>query len=178
MRKFRLIGLLILIAVVPSVVLAGNIYWNATADFGNESEIYTSAWGEASVSYSKGEWAVNVEFTNLKPSCNYIFQFGIQNQLANRADYPITSDGSGNIGVQWTMTDLVEKLGKRQYSIIRIIDPTGYSGGMLLDALEPDGNKPEDDPYEGTPATMVMRAREDGYSGLLLFSPAKGKGKK
>ena len=58
------------------------------------------------------------------------------------------------------------------YTILRLLDLEGESGGKLLTPdLEPNGEYPDDNPYceEYPDATMVMRARQDGIYGLLEF---------
>ena len=68
--------------------------------------------------------------------------------------------------------DVVAKLGQNTYSIVRILDMSGESGGIILSNVEPTTAT---NPYlpNNPSATMVMRAREDRVYGSLVFSQPK-----
>ncbi|HGJ67065.1 TPA: hypothetical protein ENS27_17025 [bacterium] len=183
MKRLILIVLLVLVVMIPNLVFAGNVYSpTVKATFYNEAK-YTSpgltgAKGSATITYSNGIWNVSMNFSGLLKKQAYIFQFGLQGQLVPYYDISFTTDKTGKFANTFYINDLddvfpngfVDILGYAGgYTMLRLIDLSGKSGGMLLDSLEPDGNSPDDDPYEGTPATMVMRAREDGYRGSLIF---------
>jgi len=177
MKKLVLISILILMVVFPSVVFAGNATWNAKATFYNESTL--NAGGTVDITYNSKskEWTISLNITGLKESHNYIFNISLEDQLMIRADYPVSSGSDGNLSSILKVKDVVSQLtstaGRKQstYSIVRILDMSGDSGGLVLssDNLEPT---PETNPYlPGNPfATMVMRAREDGIYGSLAFT--------
>jgi len=178
MKKLVLISILTLMIVFPSVVFAGNATWNAKATFWNESTLYPNAGGTADITYNSKskEWTISLNITGLLANHDYIFNISLENQLMIRADYLVHST-DGNLSSVLKVKDVVSQLtstaGRKQstYSIVRILDMSGDSGGLVLssDNLEPT---PETNPYlPGNPfATMVMRAREDGIYGSLAFT--------
>jgi hypothetical protein len=203
MKKLILTSLAILMAIFPSVVLAGNIYWNANAAFHNDARFtkpkLPRAEGTATITCSKLDngddhiWEVTLKFSGLLKNYSYIFQFGVQDQLLNRYDYPVTTDKRGKIDMTFTIEDLDStfknesyppldpELGYVGYTILRLLDLEGESGGKLLTPdLEPNEEEPDYNPYclgldpnspdcEYPNATMVMRARQDGIYGMLEF---------
>jgi len=173
MKKLVLISVLVLIIVFPSVVFAGSAYWNAKATFWNDSSTLPNARGTATITYNKiGTWTISVNITNLLKNHEYIFNISLEDQLMVKADYPITSDSRGKLSKTFTTSDVVTILGQDTYSIVRLLDMSGESGGIILSDVE---LTTETNPYlPGNPfATMVMRAREDGYGSLVFSQPRK-----
>lgn len=161
---------LALIAMFPSAVLAGSVYSNATATFYNDAKFtkpgLPGAKGTATISYDAGKhtWTVNVNISGLLKNHGYIFNISLKDQLLERYDHEVTTDKGGKLKTTFVISDLDTVI--LDYTILRIIDLTGESGGILLSTLEP----PEENPYANYPnATMVMRAREDGAYGSLIF---------
>lgn len=178
MKKLMLISLLILVVMYPAIVLAGNVYLNANGVFYNESNKLPKAKGTANIIYNNdsNEWTVTIDFSGLLKNQSYIFQFGLQGELVTNYDYSFTSDRTGKFKNTFVIDDLdgifteetFDELGYGEgYTILRLIDLSGKSGGMVLKDFEPTC---ETNPYCAYPkATMVMRAREDGYRGSLIF---------
>jgi hypothetical protein len=194
MKKLILATLIVLVAIFPSVVVAGNIYWNANATFHNDARFtkpkLPRAEGTATITCidtgnGTHEWNVMLKFSGLLKNYSYIFQFGVQDQLRDKYDcYPVTTDKRGKIDETITITDLDSTFGNISYppldpglgyvgyTILRLLDLEGESGGKLLTPdLEPNNEPPDENPYyaEHPNATMVMRARQDGIYGLLEF---------
>lgn len=197
MKKLILATLIVLVAFFPSVVVAGNIYWNANATFYNDARFtkpkLPRAEGTATITCidtgnGNHEWNVTLVFSGLLKNYSYIFQFGVQDQLRDKYDcYPVTTDKRGKIDETITITDLDSFIDNdthylpvehnpwpdyKGYTILRLLDLEGESGGKLLTPdLEPNGEEPDENPYYGEHpnATMVMRARQDGIYGLLEF---------
>jgi len=176
MKKLVLISILILMIVFPSVVFAGNATWNAKATFYNESTL--NAGGTVDITYNSKskEWTISLNITGLLANHDYIFNISLENQLMIRADYLVHST-DGNLSSVLKVKDVVSQLtstaGRKQstYSIVRLLDMSGNSGGMLLSDVEPTSAT---NPYiDHSNATMVMRAREDGIYGSLVFTPPK-----
>ncbi|MBM3240935.1 hypothetical protein FJZ31_32030 [Candidatus Poribacteria bacterium] len=160
---------LALIVMFPSAVLAGSVYSNAKATFYNDAKFTTpglpSAKGTATISYTANpkKWTVSVNISGLLKNHAYIFNISQIDQLLIRYDSNVTTDKSGKLKTTFVISDLDSAL--LDYNILRIIDLTGESGGLLLSELQPTDN-----PYSAYPnATMVMRAREDGMYGSLIF---------
>jgi len=178
MKKLILFGFLVLTVLIPSTAFAGWVYSpTVKATFYNEAKFTNpglkSAKGSATIKYSESKWTVSINFSGLLKNQQYKFQFGLQGQMVPYYDIDFLADNKGNAVKDFYIYDLddtfpeniYDNLGYgKGYTILRLIDFSGKSGGMLLDDLEPDDN-----PYAGTPATMVMRAREDGYRGSLIF---------
>lgn len=160
--------------VFPSVVFAGDASWNAKATFYNQARFtkpgLPSAKGTATITYNQVDtWTISVNITGLLKSHDYIFNISLEDQQMVRANYPLKSDSKGKLITTFTTTEVVTRLNQTTYSIIRLLDMSGESGGMLLTELQPTDN-----PYSGdVNATMVMRAREDGLYGSLVFTPPK-----
>ena len=197
MKKLVLISVLVLIIVFPSVVFAGDIYWKATATFNNSAGSTVYARGSATITptqLSNGtyKWTVTISFSGLLKNYDYIFQFGIQDQLRDKYDYntPIKTDKNGKISKTFVIYDLDSIFQNIQYppfehnplpayvgyTILRLLDLNGSSGGILLTpTLEPNDEYPDDNPYynDHPNATMVMRARQDGIYGKLVFTQPK-----
>ncbi len=196
MKKLILTTLIVLVAISPSVALAGNIYWNANATFYNDARFtkpkLPRAEGTATITCidtgnDTHEWTVTLKFSGLLKKYNYEFQFGVQDQLLNRYDHTVTTDARGKIDETFTITDLDSFIDNdthylpeehnpwpdyKGYTILRLLDLEGESGGKLLTpGLEPNGEEPDENPYYGEHpnTTMVMRARQDGIYGLLEF---------
>jgi hypothetical protein len=210
MKKLILTSLAILMAISPFAALAGDIYWNAKATFHNDAKFtdpgLRTAKGTATIictgtDNGDHEWTVTLKFSGLLKNYNYEFQFGVQDQLVNRYDHTVTTDARGKIDKAFTITDLDNtfenisyppldpELGYVGYTILRLLDLEGESGGKLLTSLEPNDEEPDDNPYCVCPdcelsdceypnAIMVMRARQDGRYGSLSFSQPREKGKK
>ena len=179
--------------VFPSVVFAGNIYYNATATFHNDARsTVPSAKGSATITPTKlsdgtYKWTVTISYSGLLKNYDYIFQFGIQDQLLNRYDYSVTTDNKGKISKTFPIYDLYPTFDNIRYdplvhnpdvgyTILRLLDLNGTSGGILLTpTLEPNNEYPDDNPYylQYPNAKMVMRARQDGAYGSLVFSQPK-----
>jgi len=174
MKKLVLISILILMIVFPSVVFAGSAYQNSQATFYNQARFtkpgLPSAKGTATITYDQVDtWTISVNITGLLKNHEYIFNISLEDQQMVRANYPLTSDSKGKLIKTFPTNDVVTKLGQETYSIVRLLDMSGESGGMLLTELQPTDN-----PYSGSPnATMVMRAREDGLYGSLVFTQPK-----
>jgi hypothetical protein len=167
---------LALIVMFPSAVLAGSVYYNATATLYNDAKFtkpgLPGAKGTATISYTANptkKWTVSVNISGLLKNHAYTFNISLQDQLLTRSDREVTTDKYGKLKTTFGISDLDTVF--QDYSIVRIIDLTGESGGILLSTLEP----PEENPYYSISpnATMVMRAREDGAYGLLKFYPPK-----
>jgi hypothetical protein len=202
MKKIVLISVLILMVVFPSVVFAGNIYWKASATFNNAAgSTVPNARGSATITPTKVsdtayKWTVTISFSGLLKNYNYIFQFGIQDQLLNVYDYPVATDKNGKISKTFVIYDLDSIFQNIQYppvehnplpayvgyTILRLLDLNGTSGGIFLSTitdpnggLEPNNEEPNDNPYylQYPNAKMVMRARQDGAYGSLVFSQPK-----
>ena len=190
MKKLLLISVLILMIVFPSVVFAGNIYWKATASFNNAASTLPNAKGSAIITPTKlsdntYKWTVTISFSGLLKNYNYIFQFGVQDQLLNIYDYSAKTDKTGKISKTFVIYDLYPTFDNIRYeplvhnpdvgyTILRLLDLNGSSGGILLTSLEPNNEYPDDNPYSQYPnATMVMRARQDGAYGSLVFTQPK-----
>ena len=202
MKKLILTTLIVLIGISPFAALAGDIYWNAKATFLNDARFtkpkLPRAEGTATITCidtgnGNHEWNVTLKFSGLLKNYSYIFQFGVQDQLRDKYDcYPVTTDKRGKIDEIITIKDLDDTfenisyppldpdLGYVGYTILRLLDLEGESGGKLLTDLEPNDEEPDDNPYCECPecnppdcqypnATMVMRARQDGIYGLLEF---------
>ncbi len=204
MKKLILTGLIVLMAISPLAALAGDIYLNARATFHNDAKFtkpkLPRAEGTATITCidtgnGNHKWNEMLEFSRLLKNYSYIFQFGVQDQLLNRYDCPVTTDARGKINETFTITDLDSKIQNIQYppvehnplpdykgyTILRLLDLEGESGGKLLTPdLEPNDEEPDDNPYcecldpnsplcEYPNATMVMRARQDRIYGLLEF---------
>jgi len=199
MKKLTLTTLIILMAVSPFVALAGDIYLSAKATFHNDAKFTSpglrTARGTATITYSETDkWTVTLKFSGLLKNYNYVFQFGVQDQLLNRYDCPVTTDARGRINITFPITNLNSKIDNdthylpeehnpwpdyKGYTILRLLDLEGESGGKLLTDLEPNNEPPDDNPYaeEYPNATMVMRARQDGIYGLLEFLKPRDKKK-
>jgi hypothetical protein len=190
MKKLILTSLIVLMAISPLAALAGDIYLNANATFYNDAKFtkpkLPRAEGTATITYdnTNHQWTVTLKFSGLLKKYSYIFQFGVQDQLLNRYDcLPVTTDARGKIDETITITGLDSKIQNIQYppvehnpdvgyTILRLLDLQGESGGKLLTPdLEPNGEEPDENPYydKHPNATMVMRARQDGIYGLLEF---------
>jgi hypothetical protein len=193
MKKIVLISILILMIVFPSVVFAGNIYWKASATFNNSAgSTLPSAKGSATITPTKlgdgtYKWTVTISFSGLLKNYGYIFQFGVQDQLLNVYDYPVATDNKGKISKTFVIYNLYPTFDNLRYeplvhnpdvgyTILRLLDLNGSSGGILLTpTLEPNNEYPDDNPYylQYPNTTMVMRARQDGAYGSLVFSQPK-----
>jgi hypothetical protein len=190
MKKLVLISVLILMIVFPSIVFAGNIYYNASATFNNTGSM-VNAIGSATITptrLSDGtyKWTVTISFSGLLKNYNYIFQFGVQDQLLNIYNYPVTTDNKGKVSKTFVITNLDSVFQNIQYlpvehnplpdyigyTILRLLDLKGRSGGILLTNCEPNSEEPDVNPYypQYPNATMVMRARQDGAYGILTFT--------
>jgi len=184
MKKLLLISALFLVVMYPSMVLAGNVYYNASATFYNES-FKLRATGTANISYNATtNWTITMNFSGLMKNKGYVFNISAQDQLNVRYDIPVTSDKSGNVNKIITITDLdsifpndipYSQHDKDEewsgYTILRLLDLTGTSAGITLKGVEPTSAT---NPYLPAypKATMVMRAREDGATtglGSLTF---------
>jgi len=196
MKRLVLIGLLVLVVIIPALVFAGDVYSpKVKATFYNEAK-YTSpgltgAKGIATITYSSSEhkWTISMSFSGLLKNHDYIFQISAQDQLMKRIDISVRSDKTGKINTLRTLNNLDSyddaglggfknepysqydiDNGFFGYTILRFIDLSGESGGIVLADLDP-----ETDPYLNEylsyypNASMVMRAREDGYRGSLIF---------
>ena len=191
MKKLVLTTLIILVAISPFEVFAGNIFSDADAEFYNDAAYkLPNATGTASITVTSNDdtytWTVTINFSGLLPNYSYIFQFGVQDQLRDRYDYNIETDASGNIDEQFVIDDLDNTFQNIQYppeehnplpdyvgyTILRLLDLKGKSGGIRLKRSEPNNEYPDDNPYKkGNPrATMVMRARQDCLLGKLVFA--------
>lgn len=196
MKKLLIISALFFVVISTSITIAGDIYWNSDASFYNQSTKLRKATGTASVSYSyiSDEWTITLAFSGLLKNKAYIFQIGVQDQLEQRYDINVTSNKSGNINETITIGDLdthsdadiltgIENISyppydtnpehpSYGYTIFRLLDLSGTSGGLKLTNCEPNGEEPDGNPYYPSypKATMVMRAREDGALGSLTFS--------
>jgi hypothetical protein len=157
---------------------------------GDANIVYSSA---------KHEWTITVNFSGLIRSNDYIFQISAQDQLWIKYDIPIKSDKSGNItnfvtkiqdldtqiqesgpympsGTQYFLPDISYSAYDathdpvyKGYTILRLLDLSGASGGIKLTSLEPtSATNPFLPAYPK--ATMVMRAREDGFRAELTFT--------
>lgn len=205
MKKLLLIGALFLVVMYPSVVLAGNVYWNSSANLYSEPNKLPKAKGNANINYSTTEdkWLITLKFSGLIKNKPYIFQISAQDQLWIKYDIPVISDKSGNITlIDYRISDLDAQKGYGPrypdgigyflngisyseydqthispytglpyagYTILRLLDLSGDSGGIKLIDLEPtSATNPFLPAYPK--ATMVMRAREDGYRAELTFT--------
>jgi hypothetical protein len=211
MKKPMLTTLTILLAISPFVALAGDIYWNAKATFHNDAKFTSpglqTARGTATITYNETDkWTVTLKFSGLLKNYNYVFQFGVQDQLLNRYDYYLpATDARGRINMTFTIENLDSFTDNdthylpeehnpwpdyKGYTILRLLDLEGKSGGKLLTSLEPNEEDPDDNPYcvcpdpdcdpvdcEHPNATMVMRARQDGKFGSLEFLKPRDKKK-
>ena len=184
MKKLLLISDLFLVVMYPSMVLAGNVYWNSSANLYSEPNKLPKAKGTASINYDASKWTITLKFSGLLKNKPYIFQISAQDQLVNKIDKDVTSDKSGNIDMQYTIDNLDDTFQNIRpspystydapnnyfgYTILRLLDLTGASGGIKLADLEPTSAT---NPFLPTypKATMVMRAREDGYRAELTFT--------
>ncbi len=201
MKKLILTSVIVLIAVFPFAALAGNIFWNANATFYNDAKFtkpkLPRAEGTANITYNnaKHEWTVKLKFSGLLKKYNYEFQFGVQDQLVKGYNRTVKTNARGEIDETFTIDNLDSEFENISYpplehnpepdyvgyTILRLLDLEGESGGKLLTPdLEPNGEEPDDNPYCVCPdcnppdceypnATMVMRARQDRIYGLLEF---------
>ena len=188
MKKLLLISALFLVVMYPSMVLAGDVYYNASATFYNES-FKLKATGSANIRYNATDhkWTITLNFSGLMKNKSYIFNISAQDQLMKKYDINVTSDKSGSINKTIVINDLDDPIkgfknipysqhdideGWFGYTILRLLDLTGVSAGIKLADVEPTSAT---NPYLPTypKATMVMRARQDGASGLgiLTFTP-------
>jgi len=153
--------------------------------------------GTASIRYNAvaDNWAITLKCSGLIKNKDYIFQISAQDQLWIKYDISVKSDKSGNINFSKTISDLDNQYqqygpylndvtyflpnisysqhdadeGWTGYTILRLLDLSGASGGMKLTDLEPtSATNPFLPAYPN--ATMVMRAREDGYLAELTFT--------
>ena len=195
MKKLMLITIIALLASSPFVAHAGDIYLNATAFFHNDAEYakpgLPAAVGTATItcitiSNTEHQWTIALKFSGLRRSYGYVFQFGVLDQLRDRYDCPVTSNKKGAIDTTFTIDDLDDPVfGFHNilyppleydvgYTILRLLDLNGKSGGRPLTSLEPNNEYPDENPYyeEHPKATMVMRARQDplyGYGSLDFY---------
>jgi len=204
MKKLLLISALFLVVLYPTVVLAGNVYYNANATLYSEPNKLPKAKGTANINYSATDhkWTVTLDFSGLVKNKDYIFQISAQDQLWIKYDIPFTTDKSGSKSFSTTIADLdaqYQEFGPylndityflpdisysaydathfhpgttipyTGYTILRLLDLSGASGGIKLTSLEPTSAT---NPYLPAypKATMVMRAREDGYLAALVFT--------
>jgi hypothetical protein len=184
MKRLALVSALFLVVLYPTIVLAGDIFSTANADFYNES-FKLKATGTASISFENNKWMIALNFSGLMKNKEYVFNISAQDQLKVRYDIPVTSNKLGNINQSFTITDLVTNPdafinGNVPYSqhdidehfvgytILRLLDLSGASAGIKLTSLEPTS---ETNPYLPTypKGTMVMRARQDNERGTLTF---------
>jgi hypothetical protein len=78
------------------------------------------------------------------------------------------TDNKGNLVQTFTVSGVDAKLPDPVgYNIVRIIDKCGNSGGQRISSVDQSTVDP-DLPYRMT-GTIVIRSREDGVGGRLIF---------
>jgi len=173
MKKLIVISFLTLIVMFPSTVFALNVYSTPVhADFVNQSrKINPSVTADITYSSETHGWTVTLNITGLmKNHSDYLFQFAVADQITVRYDCDLPpTDSKGNL-LKYTFTiydlDSVFKPGeiywpettREGYTVVRIIDKCGASGGQSIKQNDP--NPPPDLPYLKK-GTVVTRARED-----------------
>ena len=169
MKKLILISLLTLIVMFPTTIFAGSVYsTSVTANFVDSLSTKIKPSGTANITYADGKWTVNLNMKGLlRNHSDYIFQFSLIDQLIYYYDCNLNAtDNRGNLNQTFTVSGVDIPL-KDGYNIVRIIDKCGKSGGQRISSVDQSTVDPNL-PYRKT-GTIVIRAREDGMGGTLVF---------
>jgi len=171
MKKLIVISFLTLIVMFPSVVFAGSVYSTpVTANFVVSLSTSISPSGTANITYANGNWTVTINMKGLlKKHSDYVFQFSLYDQLKIYYDCNLAkTDNKGNLVQTFTVSGVDAKLPDPVgYNIIRIIDKCGKSGGQRISSV--DQSTVDPNLSYRKKGTIVIRAREDGIGGRLIF---------
>jgi hypothetical protein len=172
MKKLIVISFLTLIVMFPSVVFAGSVTATpVTANFDVSLSTSISPSGTANITYADGKWTVTLNMKGLlKNHSDYVFQFSLYDQLIKYYDFNLAkTDSKGNLVQTFTVSGVDAKLPDPVgYNIVRIIDKCGKSGGQHISSV--DQSTVDPNLTYRKRGTIVIRAREDGIGGSLIFN--------
>jgi len=169
MKKLVVISFLTLIIMFPSAVFAGPVTATpVTANFVVSLSTSISPSGTANITYADGKWTVNLNMKGLLANhSDYVFQFSLYDQLIKYYDFNLAkTDSKGNLVQNFTVSGVDIPL-KDGYNIVRIIDKCGKSRGQRISSV--DQSTVDPNLSYRKKGTIVIRAREDGIGGSLIF---------